>query len=86
MPRYTADAIRNIALVGQSGSGKTTLADFLYGWPIDPAESNPGQSNAGQSLIRDWIDLDGKHGWRSKNMGMRRNYGISLESLIYTPI
>ncbi|UCE76011.1 MAG: elongation factor G [Gammaproteobacteria bacterium] len=29
MPRYTADAIRNIALVGQSGSGKTTLVEAL---------------------------------------------------------
>jgi elongation factor G len=29
MPRYSADAIRNIALVGQSGSGKTTLVEAL---------------------------------------------------------
>ena len=29
MPRYTAEAIRNIALVGQSGSGKTTLVEAL---------------------------------------------------------
>jgi elongation factor G len=29
MPRYTSDAIRNIALVGQTGSGKTTLVEAL---------------------------------------------------------
>ena len=29
MPSYTADGIRNIALVGQSGGGKTTLAEAV---------------------------------------------------------
>ncbi|MGE0079843.1 MAG: elongation factor G [Thiohalomonadaceae bacterium] len=29
MPRYTTEAIRNLALVGQSGSGKTTLVEAL---------------------------------------------------------
>ncbi len=29
MPRYTSDAIRNLALVGQTGSGKTTLVEAL---------------------------------------------------------
>jgi hypothetical protein len=53
-----------------------------YGWPIDPAGSNRGQSNAGQSHIRDWIDLDSKHGWKLKNMGMRRNYGPNLVPFI----
>ena len=37
MPRYTADAIRNIALVGQSGSGKTTLLRIIMG-EIEPLE------------------------------------------------
>ena len=45
-------------------------------------QSNRGQSNGGQSLIRDWIDLDSKRGWKLKNMGMRRRYGLNLVPFI----
>jgi elongation factor G len=47
MPRYQADAIRNIALVGQSGSGKTTLVEALLhraGVIASPGEVDRGNT------------------------------------------
>jgi hypothetical protein len=54
-----------------------------YGWPIDPAESNRGRSNAGPSLILAWTNLAGKHGWRLKHADTPRSYGLNLVPFNY---